>query len=186
VEYPKEIFKAYDIRGIVGKTFTPEIVEAIGHAIGSEAVARGQREICIGRDGRLSGPDMAAALARGIQKAGIGVVDLGMVATPMTYFAAYQLGTNSAVMVTGSHNPPDYNGLKMVLGGETLSGDTIQKLRERLVNNDLVHGNGSYREYDIAGEYLARIVSDVKLARPMKIAVDCGNGVPGAFAPKLA
>ncbi|MDO9220373.1 MAG: phosphomannomutase/phosphoglucomutase, partial [Thiobacillus sp.] len=124
MEYPKEIFKAYDIRGIVGKTLTPEIVEAIGHAIGSEAVARKQTEICIGRDGRLSGPDLAAALARGIRKAGIGVVDLGMVATPMTYFAAYQLGTNSAVMVTGSHNPPDYNGLKMVLGGETLSGDT--------------------------------------------------------------
>ncbi|MDP2028417.1 MAG: phosphomannomutase/phosphoglucomutase, partial [Thiobacillus sp.] len=101
MEYPKEIFKAYDIRGIVGKTLTPEIVEAIGHAIGSEAVARGQKEICIGRDGRLSGPDMAAALARGIQKAGIGVVDLGMVATPMTYFAAYQLNTHSAVMVTG-------------------------------------------------------------------------------------
>src|SRR5512139_2192152 len=185
VEYPKEIFKAYDIRGIVGKTFTAEIVEAIGHAIGSEAVARGQKEICIGRDGRLSGPDLAAALARGIRKAGIGVVDLGMVATPMTYFAAYQLGTNSAVMVTGSHNPPDYNGLKMVLGGETLSGDSIQVLRERLVKNDLVHGDGGYRQHDIAGEYLARIVSDVKLARPMKIIVDCGNGVPGAFAPKL-
>jgi phosphomannomutase / phosphoglucomutase len=185
VEYPKEIFKAYDIRGIVGKTFTPEIVEAIGHAIGSEAVARGQTDICIGRDGRLSGPDMAAALARGIRKAGIGVVDLGMVATPMTYFAAYQLNTNSAVMVTGSHNPPDYNGLKMVLGGETLSGDAIQALRERLLNNDLVNGEGGYREYDVAGEYLTRIVSDVKLARPMKIIIDCGNGVPGAFAPKL-
>ena len=185
MEYPKEIFKAYDIRGIVGKTFTPEIVEAIGHAIGSEAVARGQQEICIGRDGRLSGPDLAAALARGIRKAGIGVVDLGMVATPMTYFAAYQLGTHSAVMVTGSHNPPDYNGLKMVLGGETLAGDAIQKLRERLVNNDLAHGNGGYRQHDIADEYLARIVSDVKLARPMKIIIDCGNGVPGAFAPRL-
>ncbi|HEX7970886.1 MAG TPA: phosphomannomutase/phosphoglucomutase, partial [Thiobacillus sp.] len=159
MEYPREIFKAYDIRGIVGTTFTPEIVEAIGHAIGSEAVARSQKEICIGRDGRLSGPDLAAALARGIRKAGIGVVDLGMVATPMTYFAAYQLGTHSAVMVTGSHNPPDYNGLNMVLGGETLSGDAIQKLRERLLNNDLAHGDGGYRQHDIAGEYLARIVS---------------------------
>jgi phosphomannomutase/phosphoglucomutase len=183
--YPKEIFKAYDIRGIVGKTLTPEIVEAIGHAIGSEAVARGQKEICIGRDGRLSGPELAAALARGIRKAGIGVVDLGMVATPMTYFAAYHLGTNSAVMVTGSHNPPDYNGLKMVLGGETLSGDSIQKLRERLESNDLAHGAGSFREYAIADEYLARIVGDVKLARPMKIIADCGNGVAGAFAPRL-
>ena len=182
---PKEIFKAYDIRGIVGKSLTPEIVEAIGHAIGSEASARAQQEICIGRDGRLSGEELAAALARGIRKAGIGVVDLGMVATPMTYFAAYQLNTNSAVMVTGSHNPPDYNGLKMVLGGETLSGETIQKLRVRLENDDLTHGAGSYRHYDIASEYLARIVGDVKLTRPMKIIVDCGNGVPGAFAPKL-
>ncbi len=185
MDTPKEIFKAYDIRGIVGKTLTPDITEAIGHAIGSEAFARGQKEICIGRDGRLSGPDLAAALARGIQKAGIGVVDLGMVATPMTYFAAYQLGTNSAVMVTGSHNPPDYNGLKMVLGGETLSGETIQKLRQRLVDNDLVHGAGGYRTHDIAGAYHDRIVSDIKLARPMKIIVDCGNGVPGAFAGPL-
>ena len=182
---PKEIFKAYDIRGIVGKTLTPDIVEAIGHAIGSEATARAQKEICIGRDGRLSGEELAAALARGIRKAGIGVIDLGMVATPMTYFAAYQLKTDSAVMVTGSHNPPDYNGLKMVLGGETLSGETIQKLRVRLEKDDLVHGAGSYRQYDIAAEYLARIVGDVKLTRPMKIIVDCGNGVPGAFAPKL-
>ena len=134
---PKEIFKAYDIRGIVGKTLTAEIVEAIGQAIGSEARARNQTALCIGRDGRLSGPDLAAALARGIQKAGIDVIDLGMVATPMTYFAAYELNTDSAVMVTGSHNPPDYNGLKMVLGGETLSGDTIQKLRVRLEQNDL-------------------------------------------------
>ncbi len=182
---PKEIFKAYDIRGIVGSTLTPEIVEAIGHAIGSEAVARSQKEICIGRDGRLSGEELAGALSRGIRKSGIGVVDLGMVATPMTYFAAYQLHTDSAVMVTGSHNPPDYNGLKMVLGGETLSGETIQKLRARLESNDLTHGEGSYRQYDIAPEYLARIVGDVKLARPMKIIVDCGNGVPGAFAPQL-
>ncbi|MHB1247550.1 MAG: phosphomannomutase/phosphoglucomutase [Sulfuriferula sp.] len=170
---------------MVGRTLTPEIVEAIGHAIGSEAVARSQTAICIGRDGRLSGPDLAGALARGIQKSGINVIDLGMVATPMTYFAAYELGTHSAVMVTGSHNPPDYNGLKMVLGGETLSGDAIQALRERLENNDLVKGNGSYSEHDIAPAYLDRIAGDIKLARPMKIIVDSGNGVPGAFGPEL-
>ncbi len=182
---PKEIFKAYDIRGIVGKTLTPEIVEAIGHAIGSEAVSRNQRSICIGRDGRLSGPDLAAALARGIQKSGINVIDLGMVATPMTYFAAYQLNTHSAVMVTGSHNPPDYNGLKMVLGGETLSGEAIQALRNRLETSDLVNGKGTYSQHDIVTEYLDRIVGDIKLARPMKIIVDAGNGIPGAFAPAL-
>jgi phosphomannomutase/phosphoglucomutase len=183
--YPKEIFKAYDIRGIVGKTLTAEITEAIGHAIGSEAVARKQQAIVIGRDGRLSGPELSQALARGIQKAGIDVIDVGMVATPMTYFAAYELKTNSAVMVTGSHNPPDYNGLKMVLGGETLAGDMIQALRERLEKNDLAHGSGSYKQQDIARAYIDRIVSDVKLARPMKIIIDAGNGVAGAFAPTL-
>ena len=182
---PKEIFKAYDIRGIVGKTLTSEIVEAIGHAIGSEAVARKQHSIAIGRDGRLSGPEFAQALARGIQKSGINVIDLGMVATPMTYFAAFQLQTDCAVMITGSHNPPDYNGLKMVLAGETLSGETIQKLRQRIEQNDLTHGAGSYSQYDIAPEYLARIVGDIKLARPLKITVDCGNGVAGDFAAKL-
>ena len=182
---PKEIFKAYDIRGIVGKTLTPEIVEAIGQAIGSEAFARKQTAICIGRDGRLSGPELSQALARGIQKAGIDVIDLGMVATPMTYFAAYELGTHSAVMVTGSHNPPDYNGLKMVLGGETLSGETIQQLRLRLEEKNLTSGAGDYRTHDIAEAYLSRIAGDIRLARPMKIIVDCGNGVPGAFAPEL-
>jgi phosphomannomutase/phosphoglucomutase len=182
---PKEIFKAYDIRGIVGSTLTAEIVEAIGQAIGSEAFARNQRAICIGRDGRLSGPELAQALSRGIQKAGIDVIDLGMVATPMTYFAAYELGTDSAVMVTGSHNPPDYNGLKMVLGGETLSGDAIQQLRTRLEDKNLAAGMGDYQTHDIRNAYLDRIAGDIKLARPMKIIVDCGNGVPGAFAPAL-
>ncbi|MDO9004994.1 MAG: phosphomannomutase/phosphoglucomutase [Aquabacterium sp.] len=182
---PKEIFKAYDIRGIVGKSLTDEIVEAIGHAIGSEAVARKQTGIAIGRDGRLSGPGFAKALARGIQKSGINVIDVGMVATPMTYFAAFQLKTDCAVMITGSHNPPDYNGLKMVLAGETLSGETIQKLRTRIETNDLAHGNGSYSQYDIAPEYLARIIGDIKLARPLNITVDCGNGVAGDFAATL-
>src|ERR1043166_2183186 len=184
-DFPAEIFKAYDIRGIVGKTLTPAVVEAIGHALGSEARARSQKAIAIGRDGRLSGPDLSAALARGIQKSGIDVMDVGMVTTPMVYFAAHHLGTQCGVAVTGSHNPPDYNGLKMVLGGETLAGEAIQKLRLRLQSGDLAHGAGSYAHRDIAAEYIARIVSDVKLARPMKIVVDCGNGVAGAFAPAL-
>ena len=182
---PKEIFKAYDIRGIVGKTLTPEIVEAIGHAIGSEAAARQQHTIAIGRDGRLSGPELIAALARGIQKSGINVIDVGCVPTPMVYFAAYQLQTNCAVMLTGSHNPPDYNGLKMVLAGETLSGDTIQSLRARIEQNNLTHGNGSYTQQDISAAYIARIVSDIKLARPMRVIVDCGNGVAGAYVANL-
>ena len=182
---PKEIFKAYDIRGIVGKSLTPEIVEAIGQAIGSEAAARNQNAIAIGRDGRLSGPDLIAALARGIQKSGINVIDVGCVPTPMVYFAAYQLQTNCAVMLTGSHNPPDYNGLKMVLAGETLSGDTIQGLRHRIEQNDLTQGSGSYTQQEISEAYIARIVSDIKLARPMKVTVDCGNGVAGAYVADL-
>ncbi|MGC2048800.1 MAG: phosphomannomutase/phosphoglucomutase [Gallionella sp.] len=182
---PREIFKAYDIRGIVGKTLTPEVVVAIGHAIGSEAGARGQNTIAIGRDGRLSGPELIAALAHGIQKSGINVIDVGCVPTPMVYFAAYQLQTHSAVMLTGSHNPPDYNGLKMVLADETLSGETIQGLRQRIEQNDLAHGSGSYTQQDISKEYIARIASDIKLARPMKVSVDCGNGVAGAYVAKL-
>jgi phosphomannomutase/phosphoglucomutase len=182
---PKEIFKAYDIRGIVGKTLTDDIVEQIGHAIGSEAVARKQHTIAIGRDGRLSGAGFAQALARGIQKSGINVIDVGRVATPMVYFAAFQLKTDCGVMITGSHNPPDYNGLKMVLAGETLSGDTIQSLRNRIESGDLAHGSGSYSQYDIAPEYLARIIADIKLVRPLNITVDCGNGVAGDFAAKL-
>ncbi|HET7831745.1 MAG TPA: phosphomannomutase/phosphoglucomutase [Gallionella sp.] len=182
---PREIFKAYDIRGIVGKTLTPEVVEAIGQALGSEAASRGQKAIAIGRDGRLSGPELIAALARGIQKSGIDVIDVGCVATPMVYFAAYHLNTNCAVMLTGSHNPPDYNGLKMVLAGETLSGETIQQLRRRIETGDLAHGNGSYTQEDISAAYIARIVSDVKLARPLRITVDCGNGVAGAYVAGL-
>ena len=183
--FPHEIFKAYDIRGIVGKTLTAEIVEAIGQAIGSEARARGLASIAIGRDGRLSGPELAQALAKGLQKSGIDVIDVGMVATPMLYFAAHMLCNYSGVMVTGSHNPPEYNGLKMVLGGETLAAESIQALSGRLENNDFSYGSGDYRTHDIAETYLQRITSDVKLARPMKIVIDCGNGIPGRYAPTL-
>jgi phosphomannomutase/phosphoglucomutase len=182
---PKEIFKAYDIRGIVGRTLTAGVVEAIGHAIGSEAAARGQSAIAIGRDGRLSGPELIAALARGIQKSGIDVIDVGCVPTPMVYFAAHHLRTRCAVMLTGSHNPPDYNGLKMVLADETLSGETIQRLRQRIEQSDLTHGTGSYSQQDISADYIARIVSGIRLARPMKVTVDCGNGVAGAYVAGL-
>ena len=182
---PHEIFKAYDIRGIVGKTVTPENVEKIGHAIGSEAKARNLTAIAIGRDGRLSGPALSQALARGIRNSGIDVIDVGVVATPMLYFAAHEFCRYSGVMVTGSHNPPEYNGFKIVLGGQTLAAEMIQALRLRIENNDLTHGMGSYTEHAIADRYLARILGDVKLSRPIKIVVDCGNGVAGAFAPAL-
>lgn len=182
---PKSIFKAYDIRGIVGKTLTAGIVEAIGHAIGSEAVARGQQTIAIGRDGRLSGPELLAALARGIQKSGTDVIDIGAVATPMAYFAAYHLNTRCCVIVTGSHNPPEYNGIKIVLDGETLHGEAIQSLCTRIEQNDLTQGAGHYSQQDISPAYIARIASDIRLARPMKLTVDCGNGIAGAYVAEL-
>jgi phosphomannomutase/phosphoglucomutase len=182
---PREIFKAYDIRGIVGKTLTPEIVQAIGQSIGSEAADRGVSAIVIGRDGRLSGPDLARALATGIQAAGVDVIDIGMVATGMLYFATYELGTGSGVMVTGSHNPPDYNGLKMMIAGDTLYGDAITALRTRIDEGRFATGKGTYREHDIRETYLARVCSDIKPARRLHIAVDCGNGVAGAYAPAL-
>ncbi|TDI76742.1 MAG: phosphomannomutase/phosphoglucomutase [Betaproteobacteria bacterium] len=182
---PHEIFKAYDIRGIVGKTLTAEIIKSIGHAIGSEARARSLISIAIGRDGRLSGSELIQALAKGLQISGINVIDVGMVATPMLYLAAHELCNYSGVMVTGSHNPPNYNGLKIVLDGETLSAESIQDLRIRIENNDFVNGNGNYYKQDITEMYLKRITSDIKLVRPMKIIVDCGNGVAGAFAPTL-
>jgi len=181
----QEIFKAYDIRGIVDKTLTADAVRAIGHALGSEAVARGQKAIAVGRDGRLSGPELAGALADGIRAAGVDVVDIGCVPTPLTYFAAYELGTNSCVSVTGSHNPPDYNGLKMVLGGQTLYGPQILDLRRRIAEGDFAHGAGTLREAQVVDSYLDRILGDVKLARPMKVVIDCGNGVAGAVAPAL-
>ena len=182
-----EIFKAYDIRGIVGKSLTNETVELIGRALGSEAKRRGGTTISIGRDGRLSGPMFAQALARGIQSTGINVIDIGMVATPMVYFAAFHFNTGSAVMITGSHNPPDYNGIKMVIQGETLALDAIQELKRRIDANDFETSatTGTYETRDLNDAYIERIVNDAKLSRPMKIVVDCGNGAPGAYAPKL-
>jgi len=182
---PPEIFKAYDIRGIVGKTLTPAVVVTIGRSIGSELIERGRRAIVIGRDGRLSGPELSAALAEGLRSAGVDVIDVGQVATPMLYFAAHHFDTQSGVMLTGSHNPPDYNGLKIVLDGETLAGEAIQALRARAIAGKLASGAGSYRQDNISTQYLARITGDIKLARPLKIAVDCGNGVAGATAPTL-
>ena len=180
-----EIFKAYDIRGIVRTALTADTVALIGRALGSEAAARGVKAIVIGRDGRLSGPELARALAKGITASGIDVIDIGRVPTPMTYFAAHELGTDSCVSVTGSHNPPEYNGLKMVLGGQTLYGEMIQDLRRRIADNDFREGRGMVHHASVRQAYIDRIVGDVKLSRPMKIVVDCGNGVAGSVAPDL-
>jgi phosphomannomutase/phosphoglucomutase len=182
-----EIFKAYDIRGIVDTALTTETVRAIGQALGSAALVLNQKTIVIGRDGRLSGPGFAKALAEGIIQTGINVIDIGCVATPLTYFAAYHLEANSCVSITGSHNPPDYNGLKMVLGGQTLYGDMIQDLRRRIVEGRLVQAAapGTISHTDVRPAYIDRILADVKLARPMKIVLDSGNGAAGNTAPEL-
>jgi phosphomannomutase/phosphoglucomutase len=185
MQLPSEIFKAYDIRGVIGKTLTAPVVQAIGQALGTLALERGRDTLVVGRDGRLSGPELASALASGIRTSGANVVDIGLVTTPMSYFAAQHLDTQCSVMVTGSHNPPDYNGLKMVIAGDTLAGDEIQTLKARIEAGDLREGSGETRSANIAAAYLERIVADLRLARPMKIAIDCGNGVAGAYAPEL-
>jgi phosphomannomutase/phosphoglucomutase len=180
-----EIFKAYDIRGIVDKTLTEAAAEEIGRALATTGAGKGVRRFVIGRDGRLSGPRLSAALARGLNAAGADVVDIGVVATPMVYFATHHFATGSGVMVTGSHNPPEYNGLKMMIAGETLAAESIQDLLRVVQKGEFTHGLGKLERADIREAYLDRIVSDVKVARPMTIAVDCGNGSPGAVAPEL-
>jgi len=180
-----DIFKAYDIRGIVDKTLTIDTVYAIGQALGSEATRQHQKTIAVARDGRLSGPKLLQALVDGILSTGIDVVNVGQAPTPVLYYATYHLKTACGVMLTGSHNPPDYNGLKMVLNNTALAGSTIQDLKNRIINSDMVSGTGNYSEVDINNEYLNEIIGDVKLARPLKIIVDCGNGVAGELAPQL-
>ena len=187
----RTIFKAYDIRGIVATTLDASVARKIGSAFGRAALAKGEQRVVIGRDGRLSGPELASALAQGLQAAGVDVIDLGVVATPMVYFGTNVLDTRSGIMVTGSHNPPDYNGFKMVLAGEAIHGEAIQALYHSIVAHDGSDSAkdlatpGSYSTHDIRAAYLERILGDVKLARPIKIAVDCGNGVAGAFAGDL-
>jgi phosphomannomutase/phosphoglucomutase len=179
------IFRAYDIRGVVNQSLTTTAVRQIGRAIGSEALQRGCNTIVVGRDGRLSGPALVDALITGLNETGCDVKDIGVVPTPVLYFAAHYLDTQSGVMVTGSHNPPDYNGLKIVIDGETLSGESIQQLRERIEEDNLISGQGSKDSLNVVPDYIERIRSDVHVDRPLKVVLDCGNGVAGAVAPQL-
>ena len=185
MQLSQSIFKAYDIRGIVDQTLDTDIAERIGRAIGSEARTRNVTRVAVGRDGRLSGPALTAALSRGLAASGVDVIDIGMVPTPVLYFATHHLGTGSGVSVTGSHNPPDYNGFKMMLAGETLSGEAIQGLYQRLLDEDLSTGQGTITQTDVVPAYIENITRDIKLARGMRVIVDCGNGVAGAVAPTL-
>ena len=179
------IFKAYDIRGIVPSTINEDMAEALGKAFGSTALAEGEKAVAVGRDGRLSGPSLAAALIRGLVASGIEVIDTGMVTTPLLYFAANTLCT-SGIQVTGSHNPKDYNGFKMVMGGRAIYGEEIQALRHIMeAENWTLQAGGKVRTVNVLPAYTARIASDIKLARPMKIVVDSGNGIAGASAPAI-
>ena len=181
------IFRAYDIRGVVGSELTAKTAALIGQAIGTAALEQGLREVVIGRDGRLSGPELAAGLAEGLRRAGCAVIDIGLAPTPVVYYAAFHLRTGTCVAVTGSHNPPEYNGFKVVIGGETLSGDAITGLYQRIVEGRLVQAAepGDYQQRDVGADYIQRIADDVQLDRPLKVVADAGNGVAGALAPQL-
>ena len=180
------IFKAYDVRGIVPTTLDEEVAESLGRAFGEAAKRAGESTVAVGRDGRLSGPSLSAALVRGLVAAGVDVIDVGMVTTPMLYFAASTLAS-SGIQVTGSHNPKDYNGFKMVMAGRAIYGDEIQALRQSMEKGawQKPAQPGNVRNVNVFQAYRDRIVGDIKLARPLKIVVDCGNGVAGASAPEI-
>ena len=179
------IFKAYDIRGIVPTTLHEQVAEGLGRAFGTAALAVGESTVAVGRDGRLSGPALSAALIRGLVAAGIRVIDVGVCTTPMLYFAASTLCT-SGIQITGSHNPKDYNGFKMVLGGRAIYGDEIKSLRCTMeAESWQLNDGGGVETADVLAAYSARIIGDVKLSRPMKIVIDSGNGVAGASAPGI-
>ena len=180
-----DIFRAYDIRGIVETALTPENVYLIGKAFGSKCQQQGVKEVVLGRDGRLSGPALLDALTKGLTETGCYVINIGMIPTPVAYYATYELNTGTCIMITGSHNPPEYNGLKMMLAGETLYGETITDLRDIILKEQFAVGKGSSKTVDLEDQYLKRITSDINIKRPMKIAIDCGNGVAGELAPKL-
>lgn len=182
---PAEIFRAYDIRGTFGQTLTEDYAFSIGQAVGSEVLSRGENTLVVARDGRTSSPVLQQAVINGLIASGCDVLDIGEVPTPVLYFATHELNAQSGVMVTGSHNPPDHNGFKIVISGETLSGDQIQNLRRRIEKNQFSKGDGYQQKIDILPEYIEKITSSVVLARPLKVVLDCGNGVGGKLAPHI-
>jgi phosphomannomutase len=185
MQFSPGIFKAYDIRGVVPATVNEEMAQALGFAFGTIARGEGETSVAVGRDGRLSGPMLSAALVRGLVAAGVDVIDIGAVTTPMLYFAANTL-CSSGIQVTGSHNPKDYNGFKMVLAGRAIYGDEIQALRRQMEGGGAAPVQaGRVRNVNLLKPYRDRILQDVKLARPLKLVVDSGNGIAGASAPGI-
>ncbi len=184
-EFPDSIFRAYDIRGIVGQTLSTETAYWIGRAVGAQSLSQGEPNVCVGRDGRLSGPELIAHLIKGLYDSGCHVSDVGLVPTPALYYAAHVLEGRTGVMLTGSHNPRDYNGFKIVIAGDTLANEQILALHERIKQNNLPPGKGSVTRVDILNRYASRITNDVVLARRLKVVVDCGNGAAGVIAPQL-
>jgi len=181
----RSIFRAYDIRGVVGKTLTAGVAQLIGQAVGSEVRARGLQTVLVGRDGRLSGPDLSDAVIKGLLAAGCDVIDIGAVPTPLLYFATHDLNAGSGIMVTGSHNPPEYNGFKIMVGGDTFADQDIQGLYARIVEERLERGRGALTQMDLTENYIERISGDIQLEQPLKVVIDAGNGIAGAIAPKL-
>jgi len=181
------IFRAYDIRGIVGQTLDAGIACQIGHALGSLMQESGLTDIVVGRDGRLSGPELSAGLIDGLRRAGRHVIDIGLAPTPLTYYGAHHLNTGCCISLTGSHNPPDYNGFKIVIGGHTLSGAAITDLYQRIIENRLYTAArpGALSSRDISADYVREISTDIHLARPLKVVVDAGNGAAGILGPQV-
>lgn len=181
----RSVFRAYDIRGIIGEQLDDDAFYSVGRALGCRLHALGRGDIVVARDGRLTSDHLASALMQGLLDSGINVVDLGAAATPVMYYATHVHGIDSGVMVTGSHNPADYNGIKMVLAGTTLADADIQMLHELVVNGEFISGQGEYQTFDIMPAYIKRIVSDMSLGRPLKVVVDCGNGIAGPVVPQV-
>ncbi len=180
-----EIFRACDIRGVIGESLTEEVAYLLGLSFGTLAQEQQQKQVILGRDGRHSGPLLAKALQRGLMESGCEVIDLGQVPTPLVYYATYALNTGTGIMITGSHNPVNYNGFKMMLKGETLANEKIQALYQCIQEKTFTFGQGKISQLDMIEPYIERVCSDIKLKRPLKIVVDCGSGVVGVLAEKF-
>jgi len=182
VELVESIFRAYDIRGIVGETLDATVARQVGQVVGTLALEQQAGPVIVARDGRDSGPELVKGMIEGIASTGCDVVNIGAVPTGVLYFAAYELGNGTGVMVTGSHNPPNYNGFKMVIGGVTQAGDQITDMFQRIQNGNLRLGKGNITEEEMLGQYREKISSDIQLSRPLKVVADCGNGIGGVCA----